>query len=103
MTGRLDEARAVMEERRRTMYELGSREMLAFESQSLGWLEIVAGRFDVAERIFGEALEALNAMGSQTALIVAAFRAQACIGSVVWPRPRTTRASRRVTRSGSLG
>jgi len=77
MTGRLDEARAVMQERRRTMHELGSREMLAFESQSLGWLEIVAGRFDEAERIFGGALEALKAMRSQTALIVAAFRAQA--------------------------
>ncbi len=76
MTGRLDEARAVMEERRRTLYEVGSREFLAFESQSLGWLEYLAGRFDEAERIFGEALEALRAMGSQTATVVAAFHAQ---------------------------
>jgi class 3 adenylate cyclase/tetratricopeptide (TPR) repeat protein len=76
MTGRLDEARTMMEERRRTLHELGSREFLAFESQSLGWLEYLAGRLDVAERIFGEALLALREMRSQTATVVAAFHAQ---------------------------
>jgi tetratricopeptide (TPR) repeat protein len=88
MTGRLDAARTVMEERRRTLYELGSREFLAFESQSLGWLEYLAGRLDVAERIFGEALSTLREMRSQTATIVAAFHAQ-----VVYRMDRFTEAA----------
>ena len=77
MSGELDEARDIMELRRRTLLELGSREYWAFESQSLGWLELVSGNADRSAAIFEEARRTLEEMGSPASYIIAAFLAQA--------------------------
>jgi tetratricopeptide (TPR) repeat protein len=77
MRGELDEARDIMELRRRTLLDLGSREYWAFESQSLGWLELVSGNAERSAEIFEEARRTLEEMGSPASYIIAAFLAQA--------------------------
>jgi tetratricopeptide (TPR) repeat protein len=64
MTGEFDEGRRVSEEGHLQRAQLGRRIADAHSAQNLGWLELMAGRPDEAERILGEAADVLWALDS---------------------------------------
>ena len=75
--GHVDQARRIMGEYDRLLRELGRRETAAFARQMIGWVELIAGNFEEAERLAGVAVSELEAMGSEVSGIHWAIRAQA--------------------------
>jgi tetratricopeptide (TPR) repeat protein len=71
--GRFDEARA-LESRRAALYEeLGLKQIAAWLSQNGGWLEILAGDAEAAERILRAGYDTLEQLGAKTDLVVVGY------------------------------
>ncbi len=75
--GNVDEARAIFHEYDKLLRELGRRETAAFTTQMIGWVELIAGDFEEAERLAEVAVVELEAMGSEVGGVLWSIRAQA--------------------------
>ena len=75
--GHVDEARSIFRGYDRLLRELSRRETAAFATQMIGWVELIAGNFEEAERLAGVAAGELEAMGSEVGGVLWSIRAQA--------------------------
>ena len=75
--GEVEQARAIMREGDRRLRDLGMRETAAFMTQSIGWIELIAGNFEEAERRAAEAAAELEEMGSEVGGVLWSIRAMA--------------------------
>ena len=63
--GRFDEARARHAQRAATYEQLGLSEVAAWDSQETGWVEILAGNSEAAERLLRHGYETFERMGAK--------------------------------------
>ena len=75
--GHVEHARDIMHEGDQWLRDLGRRETAAFVKQAIGWIELIAGNFEEAERQAGVATEELEAMGSEVGGVLWSIRAMA--------------------------
>ena len=75
--GYVDEARSIFRGYDQLLRELSRRETAAFATQMIGWVELIAGNFEEAERLAGMAAGELEAMGSEVGGVLWSIRAQA--------------------------
>ena len=75
--GDVEQARAIMHEGDRRLRDLGMRETAAFMTQSIGWIELIAGNFEEADRRAAEAAAELEEMGSEIGGVLWSIRARA--------------------------
>jgi class 3 adenylate cyclase/tetratricopeptide (TPR) repeat protein len=76
--GEFDEARALHGRRAAIFEELGLQTTLAWTSHTAGWVEMLAGEAEAAERVLREGFETLERMGAKTQLqVVGSYLARA--------------------------
>ncbi len=75
--GNVEHARDIMREGLRWLSDLGRRETAAFATQSIGWIELIAGNFEEAERLAAVAVIELEEMGSDVGGVLWSIRAMA--------------------------